>query len=117
MEDEDFILFVVSYAAAAAAIVHHSVVHGPSLPKKREGDHRKEPRGKRVKYNHDRALACIKEDYLEPNLPLAKLKMFNLQFRISRDRFECIMADVANSGCPFYQDSKLKGASLDCFYL
>ena len=106
------VLLLAAVGVAAVAVRHATLVYGPYLPK-REGDHRKEPRGKRVKYNHDRALACIKEDYLEPNLPLAKLKMFNLQFRISRDRFECIMADVANSGCPFYQDSNVKVASLE----
>ena len=106
------VLLLAAVGVAAVAVRHATLVYGPYLPK-REGDHRKEPRGKRVKYNHDRALACIKEDYLEPNLPLAKLKMFSLQFRLSRDRFECIMADVANSGCPFYHDSNVKVASLE----
>ena len=76
MDDQQTMMLVAALAGLAA-------VFGPSPPKKQKTDPREEPRGQRVQYNHARALACIREDYLEPNLPLAKLKMFSLQFIVA----------------------------------
>ena len=111
-------MVLMAQAAASAMMVNVSLLlFGPRPPKKRKTDHWSQPRSKRVKLNHARALFCIREDYLGfPHLPTVvpnKLKEFKLHFRLSRDRFECLMADVVQLGYPFYMKTTRKGASLE----
>ena len=61
---------------------------------------------KRAIYYHAEALHCIKRDHLgEPNNPLMPVfnsRQFDLMFRISRTRFQCLMEDIAATGNTFY---------------
>jgi hypothetical protein len=63
-------------------------------------DHRKLPRGKRCKFKHGEALACISRDYLSPS-PLFG-KEFVMMIRISSQCFQKLLEDVGNSGSKFY---------------
>ncbi len=79
-------------------------------------DHRIWPRSKRTKYDHARALLCIKEDYLQ-EIPRFDFKSFQSMFRLERSRFQKIMEDVGNSGdlffCSHVDAAKQEGPSLE----
>jgi hypothetical protein len=50
-------------------------------------------------FDHERALACIKRDYIGPNALFGT--EFPAQFRISRPRFQRLMEDVMASKAHF----------------
>ena len=75
-------------------------------------DHRTLPRSSRKKYDHARAKECVMNDYLGPQ-PLFDDKQFELQFRVTRSRFQRFLEDFGNSEIPFYN---VKGnySALEC---
>jgi Plant transposon protein len=79
-------------------------------------DHRILPRGKKTKYDHARALHCIKDDYLK-EVPRFDFKEFESMFRLERPRFQKILEDVGNSGDVFFcsnvDAAKQEGPSLE----
>ena len=79
-------------------------------------DHRKLPRAKRTIYFPAEALHCIMRDYLGPT-PVFNDKQFDMMFRISRTRFQCIMEDIGATGNKFYLNTVdaagKKGASFE----
>jgi len=99
--EEDIDLVVqCSMDAIAAAVASSSV----STKEKKEWRHL--PRSKRKKYDHARALKCIKEDYLN-TIPRFDWKEFITMFRVSRSRFQVFLEDFAED--PFFK------ATVDCF--
>ena len=64
-------------------------------------DHRTLPRGGRRQFCHAEAAGCLMRDYLGDNPLLGK--EFPLMFRISRNRFQCIMEDVMKAEISFYK--------------
>ena len=85
-----------------------AVVLDAPRQKKRKTDHRTLPRESRRQFRHAQALACIMYDYLGPR-PLFNGREFEMMFRVSRTRFQCLLEDFGGSGNPFYQQTT------DCF--
>ena len=69
-----------------------------------EIDHRLYPREKKIKYDHERALYCIRSDYLG-RIPRFNDRQFETMFRLSRSRFQRLMFDVGRKGIKFYTDN------------
>ena len=69
-----------------------------------EIDHRLYPREKKTKYDHERALYCIRSDYLG-RIPRFNDRQFESMFRLSRSRFQRLMFDVGNEDIKFYTDN------------
>ena len=87
--EEDIDLAVqCSMDAIAAAVACSS----SGAQKKKEWRHL--PRSSRTKYDHARALKCIKEAYLNP-IPRFDGKEFTTMFRVSRARFQTLLEDFA----------------------
>ena len=86
------------------------------LPKKRKHDSREFPRESRREFQHERALQCIMYDYLGPK-PLFDGREFEMMFRVSRRRFQCIMEDIGNAGISFFMQKAdclgSRGASME----
>jgi hypothetical protein len=82
----------------------------------RWADHRSLPRNERTKYDYERALQCVYEDFLGV-YPRFKDKDFIMMFRLSRSRVERIIQDIQNDGDVFFRrkrDAKGKlGASTE----
>ena len=95
--------------SAAQAVVGNNVALMAMMEKSDEEeeavDHRTLKRAKRTIYKHSEALHCIKRDYTGPT-PIFNDKQFDMMFRISRSRFQCIMEDIAASGNQFYLNRK-----------
>jgi Plant transposon protein len=70
-----------------------------SLQRKR--DHRTLPRRKKRKFDHERALDCIRADLTGPDATFIG-KDFKMYFRISRSRFQQIMEMFGHHGGAFY---------------
>lgn len=66
-------------------------------------DHRQLPRAKRKVYSHENVKIRIYSHYLGP-MPLFDGKQFDVMFRISKQRFQCIMEDIGNGDFPFYKE-------------
>eukprot|EP00980_Cylindrotheca_fusiformis_P006445 scaffold1376_cov125-Cylindrotheca_fusiformis.AAC.11 len=79
-------------------------------------DHRMFARKPRKKYNHDRALRCIQEDYL-CDVPRFDGREFDIMFRVSKRRFQRMMEDIMQNGDPFYKEGfdafGAKGSSVE----
>jgi len=94
----------ITQAATAAAI---EMYRREQRNKRRKIDHRKLPRSKRKKFQHDLALVCINRDYLGGN-PLHGAD-FHLMFRLRRGRFQVLMEDFMASNIHFYKSSVQDG--------
>lgn len=70
-----------------------------------EDNHRRHPRNDRTRYNHESVRRRLEEDFFG-TIPVFDGRQFQTFFRISRQRFQTIMEDVANSGNRFYQPRK-----------
>jgi Plant transposon protein len=86
-----------------------------SNEKKKKTDHRALSRTKRTKFKHEEAQYCVFRDYLGPH-PLFDDKQFKNQFRISKQRFQCLMEDISNNSSPefpfFTPDLDSKGVKM-----
>ena len=85
-----------------------STVAAPPLAERPKVDHRLYPREEKRKFRHLGAHQSIVCDCLGPD-PLFG-KEFELMFRVSRRRMQCLLEDFGNSTIPFYTLKK------DCFY-
>jgi hypothetical protein len=65
------------------------------------GDHRSNPRKKRRKFNHKRALESVLQDYVGPE-PLYDDGGFQATFRVTKQRFDRILNDVIESNNSFF---------------
>jgi hypothetical protein len=64
-------------------------------------DHRTDPRPKRRKFDHNRALMCLMNDYMHPESPLGD-GGFKRVFRLTKARFQQISDDIQATGNPFF---------------
>ena len=103
-DDEEMLLLASTHQRLAVV-----ALEACGIPKKRKIDPRKLPHEARRSFRHKEALNCILYDCLGPK-PLFDGREFELMFRLSRRRFQCLMEDVGNSCKPFYT-----GKSTDCF--
>ena len=85
-----------------------AVVLDAPRQKRRKIDHRTLPRESRRQFRHTQAHACIMYDYLGPT-PLFNGREFEMMFRVSRTRFQCLLEDFGSSGNPFCHERT------DCF--
>ena len=85
-----------------------AVVLDAPRQKRRKIDHRTLPRESRRQFRHTQAHACIMCDCLGPT-PLFNGREFEMMFRVSRTRFQCLLEDFGSSGNPFCHERT------DCF--
>ena len=109
-DDETEMMLLAQFQQSIAAVIVSE------MPKKRKKDSRELPRESRREFQHQRALDCLLYDYLGPK-PLFDGREFEMMFRVSRRRFQCIMEDIGNAGIPFFLQSAdcfgKKGASIE----
>ena len=96
-EEDDELIIMLVQAGAAAAVAHLQ---------QQNRDWRSNPRGKRTKYDQERAQKSVMDDYLGP-VPRFDFKEFVAMFRVTRGRFQTIMEDFAED--PFFKPT------FDCF--
>jgi hypothetical protein len=101
-DDEAKLMLAACNAAAEVFVDAFQEEEDTETPKR---DHRREPRPKRLKFNHARAQQCSEQDYLGPNALYGR--QFHVYFRISRSRFQLLMEKIMNSGISFYQPSEM----------
>ena len=79
-------------------------------------DHRKRQRSTRRDFQPEVAKRRLIEDFLSADA-LFNGSEFQLYFRLSRGRFQCLMEDIGNSGDPFYTKNAWKKTSLEALLL
>ena len=81
-----------------------------------EIDHRLFPREKKTKYDHERALTCLKTDYLIA-IPRFRGRDFEEMFRLSWTRVQRLFEDIGRTQDPFFTKNidatSEKGASFE----
>ena len=99
---EDDLIMAAAHAALAANIAVMECLLDDE--EEEEIDHRTLARSTRTIYFHAQALHCIRRDYLGTGtiLPIFNGRQFDMMFRVSRSRFQCMMEDIAASGNQFY---------------
>ena len=99
--EDEMPLLMMNHQRQSAVVVNSAI-------KRRKIDHRTLPREQRRDFRHREAHNCIMCDHLGPK-PLFNGREFEMMFRVSRTRFQCMIEDFGNSDHPFYSGKK------DCF--
>ena len=100
--DDDFEEEMIEAAALAVVGNNRALLLAMESEEEEEAvDHRTLKRAKRTIYKHSEALHCIKRDYTGPT-PIFNDKQFDMMFRISKTRFQCIMEDFGAAGLKYY---------------
>jgi Plant transposon protein len=101
--DEGEVLHVLQGIQLAHSSLLESAKLFLSLQRKR--DHRTLPRKKKRRFDHKRALDCIRADLTGPDATFIG-KDFKAYFRISRARFQHILETFGNHGGSFYSGKR-----------
>lgn len=93
-DEDDLIVFATVNAFVAADAAAND--------EEQNVDHRTLRRKKRKVFRHDRAYACLLQDYLGPEATFAGTGFVQM-FRITRARFERLYVDAVSSGNQYYK--------------